>query len=81
MNDEYLKCSCCNQQKNTLTRRGSRLIRGTKIIICPSCDDKGLEPRYIVILAWMNPDLRDKAASFIKDYKYLGDPIQLQETL
>jgi hypothetical protein len=73
-------CACCGRQHADLRAQKSRLLDGTKFMVCPSCKRGGFEPRYIIILV-ARSEGTDKVAEYIRDHKYHGEPILGREMI
>lgn len=68
-------CQSCDQQKASLQRVKSVLIKGIELTMCKTCVDSKYEPRYIVILAIRQYGVTDIARKFITEERYLGELI------
>lgn len=72
-------CYSCNKSKNELSTKKSALI-SINLLLCKSCTENKLEPRWIVILAG-----RQFGAEHVKEYiakkKYVGTEIAASELL
>jgi len=72
-------CYSCNKNKNELSTKKSALI-SINLLLCKSCTENKLEPRWIVILAG-----RQFGAEHVKEYiakkKYVGTEIAASELL
>ena len=71
-------CYCCNKQKNQLHPFKSALLSNMVLLLCQSCIDSKLEPRWVVILAG-----RQRGFEYIKDFiekrRYAGKEITATE--
>jgi NMD protein affecting ribosome stability and mRNA decay len=72
-------CYSCNKSKNELTAKKS-LLMPINLLLCKSCTENKIEPRWIIILAG-----RQYGAEHVKDYiakkKYIGLDITASELL
>ena len=72
-------CYSCNKSKNELNSKKSSLL-AVNLLLCKSCTDNKLEPRWIIVLAG-----RQYGAEHVKEYiakkKYLGIDITASELL
>jgi hypothetical protein len=71
-------CYCCNKQKSQLHPFKSALLSNMVLLLCQSCIDSKLEPRWVVILAG-----RQRGFEYIKDFiekrRYAGKEITATE--
>jgi hypothetical protein len=77
-----VSCEICHKQRipGEIHLRQSKLIN-TKLLICNSCHEKGLEPRsFIVIVAKKHGNIQ-AVADYIKNHRYLGEQITAKEIL
>jgi hypothetical protein len=76
---EKILCYCCNKTKNSLSAKKSTLLN-INLLLCETCIDSKLEPRWVVILAG-----RQIGHEFVKEYvskkRYPGDEILASELL
>ena len=76
---EKILCYCCNKTKNSLSAKKSTLLN-INLLLCETCIDNKLEPRWIVILAG-----RQYGADHVKEHiakkKYIGLDITASELL
>ena len=72
-------CYSCNKSKNELTAKKS-LIMPINLLLCKSCTENKIEPRWIIILAG-----RQYGTEHVKEYiakkKYIGLDITASELL
>jgi len=72
-------CYSCNKSKNELANKKSVLLP-VNLLLCKSCTDNKLEPRWIIILAG-----RQYGSEHVKEYiakkKYVGLDITASELL
>ena len=72
-------CYSCNKSKNELTNKKSVLLP-VNLLLCKSCTDNKLEPRWIIILAG-----RQYGSEHVKEHiakkKYVGLDITASELL
>jgi hypothetical protein len=76
-----LLCQSCGEQKMTLQRAKSSLIKGMELTMCATCIENKYEPRFIVILATRSYGMNDTIKKVINDRKYLGDVIAASDIL
>ena len=72
-------CYSCNKSKNELAAKKSVLLP-INLLLCKSCTDNKLEPRWIVILAGRQYG-SDHVKEFISKKKYAGPDITASELL
>lgn len=75
-----MNCYSCNKLKNELHPINSKILKGVMCLMCQSCIDAGMEPRWIVVLGGktFGPDhIKD----FIVKRKYCGKVIAAEELL
>lgn len=74
-----MNCSVCDK-KNDLHQKSSKLMPKVDIYVCAPCEQKHLEPRWIVLLI-----ARTQGIQGVKDYlikhQYYGDEITAKELL
>jgi len=68
-------CQSCKKPKADLIRRESVLMPGMQVNICSTCNDKGYEPRFIIILAARSRKLDKQIRKFIAEDLYEGERI------
>lgn len=71
-------CSVCDQHKNEVKRRKSKLLPGMQYLSCDTCTAERKEPRYIVIMAGRTHGL-DHVAKVISKRLYNGKEITAQD--
>jgi len=76
---EKILCYCCNKTKNSLSAKKSTLLN-INLLLCETCIDSKLEPRWVVILAG-----GQIGHEFVKEHvskkRYPGDEILASELL
>ena len=68
-------CQGCNKVKDKLRIVPSKLMR-TKWNMCETCIERGLEPRWAIILTGRSKGI-DTIVEFIRKRKYVGDEITM----
>lgn len=76
-----LVCQSCGEQKMSLRKIKSSLIKTMELIMCNTCITHKYEPRYIVILAARTVGLEDGVRKVISDRRYLGNEIPASDIL
>lgn len=71
-------CYCCNKQKNQLHPFKSALLSNMVLLLCQSCIDSKLEPRWVVILAGRQQGF-EYIKDFIEKHRYSGKEITATE--
>jgi NMD protein affecting ribosome stability and mRNA decay len=73
-------CFSCGKQKNELQNKKSDIISGVVLLMCQSCLEAKLEPRWVVILGG-----RQNGAESVRDYiikrRYIGNTISAEELI
>jgi NMD protein affecting ribosome stability and mRNA decay len=73
-------CFSCGKQKNELEPKKSDIINGVTLLLCQSCLESKLEPRWVVILGG-----RQNGTDSVRDYivkrRYLGNTISAEELM
>jgi NMD protein affecting ribosome stability and mRNA decay len=73
-------CYSCSKQKNELMPKKSSIISGITLLMCQSCLDEKLEPRWVVILGG-----RKNGAESVREYiikrRYIGKSISAEELI
>lgn len=73
-------CYSCRSNKNRISAVNSKVLNGIKLLMCSTCIDKSLEPRWAIVIS-----ARHGGSEKIKDYvlnkKYIGDDIVASELL
>lgn len=76
--DDEMVCSSCDQPKNKLFAKKSKLVGGATLFMCQTCLDNGYEPRWAIILAG-----RTAGVASIRQYiiqgLYVGEKISASE--
>jgi hypothetical protein len=73
-------CYSCDQPKNELTPKKSKLLGGINLLLCTKCIDKKFEPRWIIILAGRKYGA-DYVKEYIKNTRYIGKEISASELI
>lgn len=76
-----LLCQSCGDQKMSLRKIKSSLIKTMELIMCASCINSKFEPRFIVILAARTGGNTDNVKRIIIDRRYLGAEIPASDIL
>lgn len=78
-----LVCTSCSKQRRDLKSRRSSLIKGMPILLCTECNEKGFEPRYVIIMAARNSGIERISDYLLKQRYFVGDkgPILAVELL
>jgi hypothetical protein len=76
-----LLCQSCREQKLTLRKVRSALIKSMDILMCMTCIDKKYEPRYLIILSIRSIGLSDSTKKIIHERRYLGEEISAADIL
>ncbi len=75
-----MKCYSCGKDKNELQPKKSDILNGVVLMICQSCIDTKMEPRWVVVLGG-----RQKGAESVRDYiikrRYFGNEILANELI
>ena len=75
-----MKCYSCDKQKIELHPKKSELLDGVISLLCQTCIDAKLEPRWIVVLA-----ARSKGADHVREFiirrRYIGKDILANELI
>jgi len=73
-------CYSCRSNKSKISATSSNLLKGINLLMCSTCIDKKLEPRWAIVIS-----ARLGGAEKIKDYvlnkRYIGDDIVASELL
>ena len=82
-NDSMI-CTSCRKPKASLKQKKSRALPGAQMYLCQDCLDNKREPRGFLVLAGRQAADRgenpvDSLAYWIKNHRYMGDPITLRE--
>lgn len=76
-----LLCQSCGDQKMSLRKIKSSLIKTMELIMCASCINSKFEPRFIVILAARTGGIGDNVKKVISDHRYIGEEIPASDIL
>ncbi len=76
-----LLCQSCGEQKMSLQRVKSSLIKDMELTMCATCMGEGYEPRFMILLAVRSTGMSEQAKRFIRDRKYLGEVIPAADIL
>ena len=76
-----LLCQSCEEQKMTLRRVRSTLIKSMEIFMCAGCIANKYEPRYLIILCARSFGFNDSVRKIISDRRYLGEEISASDIL
>lgn len=72
------RCTVCDLPKNQLRPRKSKLVPGIQLFLCDSCFVGKREPRWAIILI-ARQDGHEAVAEWVKNNRYVGEPILLDE--
>lgn len=78
MNKNDVLCTVCQQPKNELTLRKSKLLPGLTLLLCGDCLRGQKEPRFAIIMAARTMGYKEVRA-WIVNHRYVGDEIKLKE--
>lgn len=76
-----LLCQSCGEQKMSLQRVKSSLIKSMEVVMCASCIGDKYEPRFIIILAARSFGMNEIIKKIIVDDRYLGERISATDIL
>jgi coenzyme F420-reducing hydrogenase gamma subunit len=75
-----MNCYSCQKQKNELHPKKSDILDGVTVLMCQSCIDQKLEPRWIIVLGG-----RTLGPESVRDYvikkRYIGAEIFANELI
>jgi hypothetical protein len=73
-------CYSCSKQKNELDPKKSDIIKGITLLMCQTCIEEKLEPRWVIVLGG-----RQNGPESVRDYiikrRYLGKTITAEELI
>jgi len=75
-----VKCHSCNKDKYQLHPFKSTLLVGTNLLLCQTCIDEKLEPRWVIILAGRQNGF-GYARDFILKRRYVGREVLAEELM
>jgi hypothetical protein len=78
MNKNDVLCTVCQQPKNELTPRKSKLLPNLMLFLCGECLKGQKEPRFAIIMAARTMG-NDEVRTWIVNRRYVGDEITLKE--
>lgn len=73
-----MKCQSCGKEKGALRIVPSKVMSGSKWNLCDDCKEKGLEPRWALILVGRSLGI-DYIKPYIAKRKYVGEEILLRD--
>jgi hypothetical protein len=76
---DKILCYSCNKTKNKLNAKRSSLLP-INLLMCESCINSKLEPRWVVILAGRQNGM-DSVKDFVVKKRYVGDDISASELI
>lgn len=76
-----LLCQSCGEQKMSLRKTRSSLIKTMELVMCETCINHKYEPRFIIILAARTAGIQDDVRKIINDRRYLGNEIPARDIL
>lgn len=74
-------CAVCSKPKSELRKRKSKLITGLTMLVCDSCYSGKKEPRWAIILVGRNNKNDPRVAELVKNKRYVGEPILLEDLM
>lgn len=78
MNQNEMLCTVCHKQKNSLRPRKSKLIPNIQLFLCEACFIGKKEPRWAIVLVARQKG-HEAVADWVKNEKYVGEPILLSD--
>lgn len=73
-----MSCQCCGKQKSRIGAKDSKLIKGTKLLLCTDCKREDHEPRYFVVIAARSGrNVRD----YIVHNRYCGEELAAADVI
>jgi hypothetical protein len=76
---DKILCYSCNKSKHKLNAKKSSLLP-INLLMCESCIDAKLEPRWLIILAGRSNGA-DAVREFVLKKRYIGNEISASELL
>lgn len=73
-------CYSCRSAKSKIKAVNSNLVSGIKLLMCSSCIDKKLEPRWAIVISARNGGA-DKIKDYVLNKRYIGEDIVASELL
>lgn len=80
MDGEELRCASCNLPKAQLLVHKSVVMPGRKLMMCKTCINDRMEPRWALIIA-ARTNGPSSILDFIRHRRYHGKEIQAKEIL
>lgn len=78
MMNSAMLCTSCNKPKAELKEKKSKLLPGVTMRLCNDCLTNKREPRGYIVLAGREHGL-DYITYWIKNHRYVGEPITVRE--
>ena len=77
-----VSCQVCRVQRKpgNIHSRESKLLKGHKILVCNLCEQRGYEPRHLIILIGRKEGYKS-VLEYIEGNRYVGAPITAKELL
>lgn len=73
-------CTVCKRPKDRLHKRKSKLIPNMQMFLCEACYSGRKEPRFAIILV-ARSDGPAAVRDYVKNHRYIGDPIHLDDLI
>ena len=73
-----MTCSVCGKEKHSISSVKSSILPTQILLICSTCKDSGLEPRWLVILV-ARAHGAERVTKHLKKHLYFGNPILADE--
>jgi len=75
-----MQCFSCGKQKNQLLPKKSDILNGVTLLMCQTCIESKLEPRWVIVLGG-----RQNGTDSVRDYiikrRYIGRVIDAEELI
>jgi hypothetical protein len=75
-----MKCYSCGKNKNELHPKKSDILNGVVSMMCMTCIEEKLEPRWVIVLGG-----RQRGPEYVRDYivkrRYIGNDILAHELI
>lgn len=83
MSETNAPCTVCRRVRHNLKLRKSKLKPDMPMFLCGECYEAKREPRFLVILTARDREHGglERARDYIRNHRYYGDKIRLEEVV
>ncbi len=74
-------CDGCEKPKHNVMPRKSAILAGTQLLLCMSCINAKIEPKWCIVIAAQTNGLTPIILDYIRNHRYIGQDIKASEVI